>query len=395
MSRARSGSVEWHGSKWIARVTCPDGSRPRLPIPGCNWPHTDEGRAIAATMAVEVVKAHLDDPRVTAGRPKPPGTVHELFAAWVALLSLDPGNLRSATSYDYVSRVRANVLPAFGNMKAPISVQTLRSFFRTMKATKEPGTVRNTANALTKFFEACRAEGWVAGDNPMHNRDVRAVLPELKTVDPEAIVVLFDAQVRALLNCAQIPQERRDLYLMAICTGMRDGEIRGLTRANVSLGGTIPTIRVTEQLVYPRGPGSGAVAGPLKSAWSRRTIPVHPMLAEVLERRGAGLEPGEFVFGDGTRPDSAGMLRADLELAGLPVEVNGRPITFHCLRHTFASLLGASDVAGETIDRLLGHAPSTTRGRHYQAPSLEGAHRAICKLDLGTVPEPTKLRIVA
>lgn len=257
--------------------------------------------------------------------------------------------------------------------------------------------MRNTANALTKFFEACRAEGWVAGDNPMHNRDVRDVLPELKAVDPEDIVVLFDSQVRQLLDCAEIPQERRDLYLMAMCTGMRDGEIRGLTRANVSLGGAIPTVRVSQQLVYPRGAGSDAVVGPLKSAWSRRTIPVHPMLAEVLERRCAGLAPGEFVFGDGTRPDSAGQLRRDLETAGYdsamvtPCGV----VTFHCLRHTFASLLGAADVAGETIDRLLGHAPSTTRGRHYQAPSLDGAYRAVCKLGLGTVPEPTKLRIVA
>jgi len=64
-------------------------------------------------------------------------------------------------------------------------------------------------------------------------------------------------------------------------------------------------------------------------------------------------------------------------------------VTFHALRHTFATLLEAQDTPGDLVDRMLGHAPASTRGRHYAAPSLEAMQRAVLKLAIRpTHPEP-------
>ena len=94
-------------------------------------------------------------------------------------------------------------------------------------------------------------------------------------------------------------------------------------------------------------------------------------------------EPDAFVFGDGTiRPREADLLREHLESAGLPTKIDGKDVTFHALRRTFSTILEAADVSGDLIDRMLGHAPQSTRGRHYSKPSVEAMARAVLNVVL-------------
>ena len=125
-------------------------------------------------------------------------------------------------------------------------------------------------------------------------------------------------------------------------------------------------------------------------------MPLHPAALAWLETHAKGLPGSAFVLGDGTRPNGSEILRADLEAAGLPSTIDGENVTFHALRRTFASLLDAAEVPGELVDRMLGQAPPTTRGRHYARTDLARWHRAVCLIDLDRVgdapsaPEPSE-----
>ncbi len=386
MAREATGSVQHKRGRWWARVTVKDAQgnthRPWVDLERPDIPNTPEGREQAQALALE--RATLARGGVYERDDEPetekPLTLARIMDKWFALIDSDPGDLRGSTVYDYKARLRANVLPVAGSWEPPFTVPQLRSLFRDMKGAKSASTVRNVANALTKMLDDARAEGWVEGDNPMRSRDVRIVLPSQTSPDPEDIVSLPIAAVRTLLGCKRIPQDRRDLYLVAVTSGMRDGELYGIQRKDLDLDSPIPTVKVHQQLASARGK-EAPVIDKLKSKWSKRTLPLHPKAAERLRKALDGAEPEAFVFGDGkTRPRDADLMREHLALAGLPIEINEEAVTFHALRRTFATLLEAAEVPGDLVDRMLGHAPQSTRGRHYAAPSLEAMHRAICKI---------------
>jgi hypothetical protein len=58
------------------------------------------------------------------------------------------------------------------------------------------------------------------------------------------------------------------------------------------------------------------------------------------------------------------LLRDDLESAGLTTQYKGIDLDTRVFRRSFATWLEANGVPGEHIDRLLGHAQQSVRGRH-------------------------------
>jgi hypothetical protein len=89
--------------------------------------------------------------------------------------------------------------------------------------------------------------------------------------------------------------------------------------------------------------------------------------------------------------------RADLERAELPTKYKGALIDTRVFRRSFATWLEAHGVPGTHIDRLLGHAQQTVRGRHYSAADLVVLRSAVetIRLDLAGEPghesEPAKV----
>lgn len=150
------------------------------------------------------------------------------------------------------------------------------------------------------------------------------------------------------------------LYTMALTTGMRQGELLALQWADVDLEHAI--VRVTHTLT--RAEGRLQRTEP-KTESSRRTLSLTQIAVEALvahklrqdeERRFAGSrwQVSDFVFTTiiGTPIDACNLgqrFRALLKRHGL------RPIRFHDLRHTCASLLIAQGDGPRTIMEILGH----------------------------------------
>lgn len=134
-------------------------------------------------------------------------------------------------------------------------------------------------------------------------------------------------------------RERRMVYLLAVWTGLRRGEIRQLTWGDVHLG-TVPA-RITLRAATTKS----------KRADS---LPVHPQLAEALrEWKPADAGPGEAVVG--TVPNMK-CLRADLALAGIPDQDEaGRYVDFHSLRVSLSTMLAANKVSPRAAQALMRH----------------------------------------
>lgn len=174
------------------------------------------------------------------------------------------------------------------------------------------------------------------------------------------------AQSRSLLTAAR-GERLEALYVLAITTGMREGELLALRWRDVDLDASALQVRGT--LVYL--PGEGHRIGPPKTARSRRRIDLDPEAVGALRRHKArqaeerlaagavwahGSVAPDLVFCNeiGGSLDAVGLLRNRfhplLERAGLP------RIRFHDLRHTAATLMLLASINPKVVSERLGHA---------------------------------------
>ncbi|MEV5691128.1 tyrosine-type recombinase/integrase [Micromonospora globbae] len=186
----------------------------------------------------------------------------------------------------------------------------------------------------------------------------RIKLPELPR---KQITPLTVEQVEALAG-TMVPRYRA-LVVVGAGAGLRQGEAFGLQVADVDF--LRRTLTVDRQ-VQP-APGGAVVEGPLKNRASYRTVPVGKVVTDALaahlaEYRAAGTQ---WVFRDEDgRPLSRTRFNQYVwaparKAAGLP------EVTFHDLRHFFASVLIGAGHNPKAVAERLGHADPAMTLRVY------------------------------
>jgi integrase len=174
------------------------------------------------------------------------------------------------------------------------------------------------------------------------------------------------------------------LYVVAIATGCRQGELLALRWSDVDLEAGTFVIRHTlerntRKLAEPkterarRGVRLGAEA--LASLRAHRTRQLEERLAA-----GRKWTDGDYVFtsGIGTTLDSRNVTRRFQHLlaaAGLP------SMPFHGLRHAFATLLIESGEDLGVVSRILGHADLRTTADVYAHLTARMSERAAARMD--------------
>jgi integrase len=166
--------------------------------------------------------------------------------------------------------------------------------------------------------------------------------------------------VAALL--AAVPDRYRTLFMLAAGTGMRQGEVFGVTRDRLRLGGDDPVVIVDRQLRSLRGPATSF--GPLKTSASNRVVPLPSVVVDALHQHISAYDVGDdgLVFrlrGEAIHRSAFGHVwRPAAKAAGLG-ELTGTGM--HALRHFYASLLIRYGESAMTVQARLGHAsPSET-----------------------------------
>lgn len=187
-------------------------------------------------------------------------------------------------------------------------------------------------------------------------------------------------QARKLLAAAQgDPLEA--LYVLALTTGMRQGELLALKWSDLDL--TYGELQVQRTLIRVRA-GKATVAEP-KSPTSRRSIQLTLLAITALHRHAqrqkasqktrqvSGRLP-EWVFCDahGVPLRAGGMLRQPFQ--PLLAKAKLPHIRFHDLRHSTASLLLTMGVHPKIVQELLGHSQIfvTLDIYSHALPTLQG-----------------------
>lgn len=151
-----------------------------------------------------------------------------------------------------------------------------------------------------------------------------------------------------------------EMILTALRTGMRQGELKGLQWSSIDWENRTITVRhslcdYTRQLGSPK---SNKI----------RTIPMDTDVYEALFKRKK--ETGYVFLDSKKRPfESHGL---EKELREVRYKAGLRPIGWHTLRHSFATLLAIKGVPLHLVQKLLGHSSisTTMRYAHGALPEL-------------------------
>jgi integrase len=278
-------------------------------------------------------------------------------------------------------------------------------------------TLRNALGALTVALRDAVIAGHIDG-----NPSIGVVLPAREARTEDEWTFLSADEIRALLEHAALAADEpgrraRLVFTLAIYTGVRQGELWGLRWEDIDLD--------AGQMIVRYGNGAG---GPTKSG-RPRTVPLLPPAREALRalqelektpkigghvflgrKRGGPPAPYAKKYDGGW----AGSWHRPRYADGKPVQVGPdgkRPkvwrdgwrelcgvraaVTFHDLRHTFAShlIMGTWGRAWrlEEVQIVLGHTSITTTQRYaHLAP--EGMRRTVLEAEqMWRDPTPTEV----
>ena len=296
-------------------------------------------------------------------------------------------NLAPASVEVYEGMVRHHLLPFFGGMR--LGAITRRDIDRYLVEKRESGSRRGkkgsrvplavrTINFSLMVLKLMLKEAVEQG--LLLSSPAEYVKPLRQTRDDEPLRVLQTGQVARLLDAAEEPY--RTLYLVAVRTGLRRGELLALRWRDVDLRGGVLQVRRSLSRVR-EGNRYVLHEGATKSRHSRRMIDLSPETIQALLQYPAGDDPErDHVFPaktggpmDPNNLDTA--FHRDLAAAGLP------EVRFHDLRHTHASLLIAAGVHPKAIQARLGHASIQTTLNiygHLMPSAFEGVGERLDQL---------------
>jgi integrase len=279
--------------------------------------------------------------------------VGEYLERWLVDSVLD--TVRPTTYERYEQIVRIHIRPALGAMKlknlAPVHVRGL--YREKLQTGLSARTVQYIHVTLHKALKQAVQDGLIPRNT------TEAVKPP--QVRREEIRPLSAEQVKVLLETA-CGDRLEALFVLAIHTGLRQGELLGLKWEDVDLEDG--TLRVRRTLATAKG---GPVLMAPKTKSSRRSVKLTQGAMDALrshlkgqlqeiDRAGPLWQENGLVFASeigeflDRRYLTSRRFKALLKRAQLP------EIRFHDLRHTCATLLLSSNVNPKIVSEMLGHA---------------------------------------
>jgi integrase len=358
------------GHRGVINWTDPDGTRHRRTVRGATADDT---------------RAKLDDLRrdLRLGTLAPAGpalTVGEYLATWI---ERDRIRVRPSTWRGRESHVRVYLIPALGRL--PLGRLTAADVERALSAflvsgrpqrpaagarigRTNPGgisaqTVRHIRTTLRRALAEAVRDG-LAGRN--------AAAESRPPYLPHRPITYLSARDLARLLDVTRDDEYGPIYALAATTGLRLGELLGLSWADVADG------RLTVRRSLARAHGNGWELTQPKSARSRRTIPLPARARQAIEtqrtrqRFAQNAAAAAWANRDGlVFTDSVGRpLRPEIlsrafqkarDAAGVP------RVRFHDLRHSAATALLTAGVPLVVVSEWLGHSGVAITAASYAA----------------------------
>ncbi len=294
----------------------------------------------AATMTGQYV-----DPR--AGRM----TFREYAESWRA------GQVhREQTADQYESKLRLHAYPHLGDMRlVEILPSTIQAWIKrlgtddpiTGRRALAPSTIGLVYKIVGSIFRSAVRDRKIVSSPCLDVKLPRVTKSRVSPLTMEQVEILRD----------NVPAELRALVTLSAGTGMRQGEVLGLTRDRVRLLGRNPAVIVDRQLVTRHG--GVTEFGPVKTEASNRVIPLPRVVVASLNEHIAEYKvgDGDLLFTFGGKPITRSRFGALWRSAALEAGLNAATGTgMHSLRHFYASLLIRHGESVKVVQDRLGHA---------------------------------------
>jgi integrase len=298
------------------------------------------------------------------------------------------------TTGDRVDSVLKNhVLPHFERMPiGAVRPSQVQAWVKDRSLVMAPASLEVAYRYLGAIFRMAMKDGMIHRSPCVDIKLPEVVRPRVKPPTTEQVLALHES----------MPARYRCLVLVGAGTGLRQGEVFGLTLPNVQM--LQRTLDVEQQLITR--PGAEACLGPPKTEASRRQLPLPDVVLEALARHMEEFPPTFELIGNVSgRPEPllftntvGGVIWRSRygevwHSAAKAAGVNG--FTFHDLRHYYASLLIQQGESVKVVQARLGHASAQETLDTYSHlwPDSEGLTRQAVDAVLGqalSAPHPSQ-----
>ncbi len=262
----------------------------------------------------------------------------------------------------YKSRIDTHIKPALGGIKlTALNSTKIQVFYNDLLRVSElsPKTIKNIHGILHKALDQALKLRYI-GLNPAD----ACILPR---VEKKEIKPLNETEIAAFLVEIQNDEPLRDLFTVALFTGMREGEICGLSWDGVNFKDG--TITVKQQLCKEKEKGGQHYIAPTKND-KMRTLTAAPFVMDILKRVQETQRSDQLALGSAWQnsfnlvfTDKAGRFiypqTAFKHFKAIAAKIGRPDARFHDLRHTYAvtALQEGDDI--KTVQQNLGHATAS------------------------------------
>lgn len=225
-------------------------------------------------------------------------------------------------------------------MPKDVTADTFASWRTKHVAKLAAKTINDYLDAVCVLLNWMQVQGRIVA-NPLK------VVGKVQTVGKEKVKrrALSDDEVRLLLA---VSPSRKVVYLLAVLTGLRRGELRSLQWGDVHLEAPKPFMHVR--------------ASTTKNGKSATMSLRDDVVDELRSIRPGNVSPVTRVF----RVPKPETVRADLKAAGIPlVDAQGRKVDLHALRHTLATNLARCGVAPRVAMEHMRHSDMRLTNKTY------------------------------
>lgn len=304
-------------------------------------------------------------------------TVEQAYTEWCAQKRRQ---VKASTVAAYRLTAKTHILPHFGSCDAEkISRRMVQSF---VDGKLESGLSAKTIKDMLIVLKMIVR--FVADEYETPVLDQWKIIWPTKNVTGRRPLERYTpSECKRIMDTAMANPSPVSLAIMiALCTGMRIGELCALRFEDIDLDKKVFHVTRSLERIYVMEDDetkahTELIIGNTKTASSRRDIPVMAGILPLVKKYAAIAKPCYYVCSMSEKPIEPRVFRNAYRNFILGKVGLDTCIKFHGLRHTFATTLIENKVDVKTVSSLLGHSDISTTMNVYVHPSDDVKRKSV------------------
>lgn len=276
------------------------------------------------------------------------GTISEWFEFW--LRHHIASGVKQSTYASYYHKLHTYVFPVIGHRKlVKLTQQDMEDWVKNIEGILSPSSIRVIFRLVQSGLEMAKKQHYRV-DNPCEG----CHLPKVEASKTKA---LSRVQQQKLVKVSRDSKKGFPI-LLTLETGMRIGEVCGLKWEDINFEeGYLSVQRTRQRIIKKAGTGTFITENSPKTSHSQRVIPLSATLLLSLKKRYVA-SSCSYVMELGGRPLEPRAV--DRHFKEIISQFGWTGISFHSLRHTFATRCVEMGVNIAAVSALMGHSSIKT-----------------------------------